>query len=43
MRKRVAVSEVVSTIILAGAVLTIGSILWSYSLGARAQVGMLKH
>jgi len=34
MRKRAALSEVVSTVILAGVMLAIGGMLWSYSLGA---------
>ncbi len=34
MRKRAALSEVISALILSGVVLSIGGMLWSYSLGA---------
>jgi hypothetical protein len=34
MRKRAALSEVISSVILAGVVLSIGGALWSYSMGA---------
>jgi hypothetical protein len=34
MRKRAALSEVISSIILSGVVLAVGGALWSYSLGA---------
>ncbi|TFH12956.1 hypothetical protein E4H04_12870 [Candidatus Bathyarchaeota archaeon] len=38
MRKRAALSEVISTVILAGVVLSIGGGIWSYSLGAASSI-----
>ena len=38
MRRRVALSEVISTIILAGVVLTVGGAIWAYSLGATTAI-----